>query len=52
MLGRDLIVIGTNALYAYEAVGGVFFDAPIMATEDMDILCDTQSNVFGCHRLP
>jgi len=45
MLGRNLIVIGTNALSAYEAAGGVFFDAPIMATEDMDILWDTRSKL-------
>ena len=45
MLGRNLIVIGTNALYAYEAAGGVFFDTPIMATEDMGILWDTRSRL-------
>ena len=45
MLGRNLVVIGTNALYAYEAAGGVSFDTPIMATEDMDILWDTRSKL-------
>jgi hypothetical protein len=45
MLGRNLVVIGTNALYAYEAAGGVFFDTPIMATVDMDILWDTRSRL-------
>ena len=37
MLGRSVIVIGTNALYAYEAAAGVFFDTSIMATKDMDL---------------
>ena len=38
MLGRNLIVVGTNALYAYEASAGVLFEPSISATEDMDIL--------------
>jgi len=32
------MVIGTNAMYAYEASAGVFFDISTMATRDMDIL--------------
>jgi hypothetical protein len=40
LLGKNVIVVGTNALYAYEAAAGVFFDSPIMATRDMDILWD------------
>ena len=40
MLGRNLIVIGTNALFAYEAAAGGFFDAPLMATGDADLLFD------------
>ena len=42
ILGRNLMVIGTNALYAYEACAGVFFEQDIMATSDMDILWDTR----------
>ena len=42
ILGRNLMVIGTNALYAYEAAAGVFFEQEIMATSDMDILWDTR----------
>ena len=42
ILGRNLFVIGTNALYAYEASAGVFFEQDIMATSDMDILWDTR----------
>ncbi len=37
ILGRNVMVIGTNAMYAYEASAGVFFDISAMATRDMDI---------------
>jgi len=40
LLGKNIVVVGTNALYAYEAAAGIFFDSPIMATKDMDILWD------------
>lgn len=42
IFGRNVIVIGTNAMYAYEAAAGVFFDSPMMSTKDMDILWDTR----------
>jgi hypothetical protein len=45
VLGRNLCVIGTNALYAYEAAAGVFVDRPILATQDMDLLWDIQSRL-------
>ena len=37
ILGLNVMVIGTNAMYAYEASAGVFFDISTMATKDMDI---------------
>ncbi|KPA14889.1 hypothetical protein MHK_004903 [Candidatus Magnetomorum sp. HK-1] len=40
LLGKGLIVVGTNAMYAYEMAAGVYFDFSIMATQDMDILWD------------
>ena len=40
LLGRNVSVVGTNALYAYEAAAGVFLDSPVLATRDMDILWD------------
>jgi len=40
LLGRHIIVVGTNAMYAYEAFAGVFFDSPMMATRDVDLLWD------------
>ena len=42
ILGRNVIVIGTNAMYAYEAAAGVFFDNSMMSTKDVDILWDTR----------
>ena len=40
LLGRNVMVIGTNAMYAYEAFAGMSFESSIMATGDMDILWD------------
>ncbi len=40
LLGKNVLVIGTNAMYAYEAAAGVLFERQLMATRDMDILWD------------
>jgi len=45
LLGRNVTVIGTNAVYAYESAAGVFLDSPILATRDMDILWDVRSHL-------
>ncbi len=45
LLGRNLSIIGTNALYAYEAAAGVFVDRPILATQDMDLLWDIKARL-------
>jgi hypothetical protein len=45
MLGRNVIVVGTNTLYAYEAAAGVFFDSSLMSTKDMDLLWDIRSKL-------
>jgi hypothetical protein len=45
LLGTSFQVIGTNALYAYEAAAGVFFESGLMATQDIDILWDVRSRV-------
>jgi len=45
MLGRSVIIVGTNALYAYEAAAGVFFDTSVTATKDLDILWDTRTKL-------
>ncbi len=48
LLGRNVSVVGTNALYAYEAAAGVFMDSPILATRDMNILWDVRSRLNLC----
>lgn len=40
LLGDNLLIVGTNALYAYEAGAGIFLDRAILATQDMDLLWD------------
>jgi hypothetical protein len=42
LLGKNLKVIGTHALYAYEAAAGVFFESGLTATRDMDLLWDSR----------
>lgn len=36
LLGKNLMVIGTNAMYGYESMAGVQFDSGLMATTDVD----------------
>lgn len=40
LLGRNLQIVGTNTLYAYEARAGVFLERGLLATQDMDMLWD------------
>ncbi len=40
LLGHNVWVAGTHALFAYEARAGVFLDPPLMATADIDLLWD------------
>lgn len=42
VLGHNVVVVGTNAIYAYEAVAGVFVASDLLATGDLDILLDTR----------
>ncbi len=44
-LDEKMILIGTNALYAYEAYCGVFIDEEYLATEDIDLLNKKNSSV-------
>ncbi len=37
-----LIVVGTNALFAYENMAGVRFDTEILATRDLDLMWDAE----------
>jgi hypothetical protein len=45
LLGNNLQVIGTNALYAYEAAAGIVLESGLMATQDVDILWDVRSKL-------
>lgn len=45
LLGDSLFVVGTNALYAYEALVGIRFDSGLLATGDIDLLLDTRSSL-------
>ena len=44
-LDKNLIVIGTNSLYAYEAKAGVMIEEEYLATEDIDLLNRQQKGV-------
>ena len=39
-------VVGTHALYAYEATAGVRLDSNTLATRDMDLLWDTRKRIL------
>jgi len=42
LLGSGIRVLGTNAIYAYEAAAGVRVDPGLTATEDIDLLFDAR----------
>jgi hypothetical protein len=46
LLGKNTQVIGTNALYAYESMAGVFLDRAVTATQDADILWDIRPRLI------
>lgn len=45
LLGNSLMIIGTNSLFAYEAMAGVRFARDILATTDIDLLWDHKARV-------
>lgn len=45
VLGAGIRVVGTNAVYAYEAVAGVMVDASITTTGDIDLLFDSRGGL-------
>lgn len=44
-LGAGLRVVGTNAVFAYEAAAGVMVDAGLTATGDIDFLMDSRGGL-------
>ena len=45
LLGKNLMVIGTNAIYGYESWANVHIDSDVMETEDLDILWDARTRL-------
>jgi hypothetical protein len=45
LLGTRLFVVGTNALYAYEAAAGVQFATALTASRDIDLLLDARRRI-------
>lgn len=45
LLGQGLTVLGTHALYGYEAVAGLHFNSGLLATMDMDLLFDAHKKL-------
>jgi hypothetical protein len=45
LLGEHLIVVGTNAMFAYEAQAGVQIESGLIATGDIDLLYDARRHM-------
>lgn len=45
LLGEHLVVVGTNALFAYEVSAGVHVSSDIVATGDVDLLLDARRHI-------
>jgi hypothetical protein len=45
LLGHQLFVVGTNALFAYEAAAGVRIASELLATGDVDLLFDARQRL-------
>lgn len=46
LIGAGIRVLGTNAIYAYEAVAGVRIDPGLTTTEDIDLLLDARHGLI------
>lgn len=45
LLGRNVIVSGTNSLFAYEAAAGVQIGRDLLATDDLDLLMEARARL-------
>ena len=45
LLGAGIRVLGTHAIYAFEAAAGVHLDASLTTTEDVDLLLDSRGKM-------
>ena len=44
-LSNKTLIVGTSALYAYEAAAAVYFEPGMVATDDVDVLWDTRKKI-------
>jgi hypothetical protein len=51
VLGEQVCVVGTNALFAYEAHAGIQFENDLLATDDIDIALDARRNLGLASRM-
>ncbi len=51
-LGRGIRIVGTNAIYAYEATAGVLVEAGLTSTEDIDLLFDVRQQIGLAASMP
>jgi hypothetical protein len=45
LLGKQLIIVGTNAMFAYEVQAGVQIESGLIATGDIDLLYDARRHI-------
>jgi len=45
VLGEQVCVVGTNAIFAFEAHAGIRFDSDLLATGDIDVALDARRNL-------
>lgn len=45
LLGAGIKIVGTNAIYAYEAAAGVHLEAGLTTTEDIDLLFEARQTI-------
>ncbi len=50
LMGKNVLIIGTNAMYAYEALAGVRLHNDVTATQDMDVLFKHKSRLTAVAR--
>lgn len=49
---KTLTVVGTHALFAYEALAGAFFPSPLLAIRDIDLLWDARLRLKIASEIP
>jgi hypothetical protein len=45
LLGEGIFIVGTHALFAYEAQSGIVFAPDLLATSDLDLLADARTRL-------